>query len=401
MKDQSTHALIDHLDQWEEEVWQTIENDLPLVQSNTSRDETIHFPLSLDFFLDKSDEEYFRQSHTSQKMVQNTANLHYVDCTSKERNYVNFVNSLDSHEFSSVHEGLTNSQIFRIGELVIEGQLKRYPLGMLSIGALSQWGEPLVVITRPLVDKKTPFPTTFYLTHPCLVKAVSRLEATGVMTKLSAVVEKNIYIQKRYQLAHHIYLDFRKKLGNLLGDSQQHLGDRTAGGLPTRVKCLHALVAQSLVMGPGVNPIGDWTLHTIGSYDLCREEINSLQSGSFDGFSYDVVTKIFSHKLKLPSPMDNVSFVSTASQPLYSNSVSAYDIKKNTSTRLNDCENGKKNNEINEENKKIYYYRLLLGKIFLKYTSSWVRRISCNFDITKEYDQEEMIKCINEDLKSM
>lgn len=35
------------------------------------------------------------------------------------------------------------------------------------------------------------------------------------------------------------------------------------GGMPVRVKCLHALLAQSLVMGPGVNPIGDLVLERV------------------------------------------------------------------------------------------------------------------------------------------
>lgn len=40
-----------------------------------------------------------------------------------------------------------------------------------------------------------------------------------------------------------------------------------------RVKCLHALIAQSLVMGPGVNPIGDMVLERVKSeFDptVCR-----------------------------------------------------------------------------------------------------------------------------------
>src|SRR5699024_10730829 len=36
--------------------------------------------------------------------------------------------------------------------------------------------------------------------------------------------------------------------------------DYSAGGMPTRVKCLHALVGHSLAAGPGVNPIGDRAL---------------------------------------------------------------------------------------------------------------------------------------------
>ena len=34
----------------------------------------------------------------------------------------------------------------------------------------------------------------------------------------------------------------------------------SAGGMPTRVKCLHVLVGHALAAGPGVNPIGDLVL---------------------------------------------------------------------------------------------------------------------------------------------
>ena len=37
----------------------------------------------------------------------------------------------------------------------------------------------------------------------------------------------------------------------------------SAGGMPTRVKCLHALLGHALAAGPGVNPIGDLTLALI------------------------------------------------------------------------------------------------------------------------------------------
>ena len=37
----------------------------------------------------------------------------------------------------------------------------------------------------------------------------------------------------------------------------------SAGGMPTRVKCLHALVGHALVAGPGVNPVGDRALELL------------------------------------------------------------------------------------------------------------------------------------------
>jgi hypothetical protein len=39
--------------------------------------------------------------------------------------------------------------------------------------------------------------------------------------------------------------------------------DISAGGMPTRVKCLHALAAHALAKGPGVNPFGDEALEAI------------------------------------------------------------------------------------------------------------------------------------------
>ena len=38
----------------------------------------------------------------------------------------------------------------------------------------------------------------------------------------------------------------------------------SAGGMPTRVKCLHVLVAHSLSVGPGINPLGDEALALLG-----------------------------------------------------------------------------------------------------------------------------------------
>jgi hypothetical protein len=40
----------------------------------------------------------------------------------------------------------------------------------------------------------------------------------------------------------------------------------SAGGMPTRVKCLHALAAHALAAGPGVNPFGDETLELLGEW---------------------------------------------------------------------------------------------------------------------------------------
>ena len=40
----------------------------------------------------------------------------------------------------------------------------------------------------------------------------------------------------------------------------------TAGGMPDRVKCLHALAGHALATGPGVNPIGDRAVAGMGEW---------------------------------------------------------------------------------------------------------------------------------------
>ena len=58
-----------------------------------------------------------------------------------------------------------------------------------------------------------------------------------------------------YQRAHEDYLRRRAELGSV-----PEIEGTSAGGMPTRVKCLHVLVGHSLAAGPGVNPLGDEAL---------------------------------------------------------------------------------------------------------------------------------------------
>lgn len=152
-------------------------------------------------------------------------------------------------------------------------QLGRFPRGMVAVGARCVCGRPLAVLTRPLLPGGIPFPTTCYLTSPEAVKAVSHVEATGVMKQLNERLGEDAELAQAYALAHQRYLVFRHELAERLGDSEEHIAGISAGGMPTRVKCLHALLAQTLVMGHGANPIGDMTLERIRdefSPTVCR-----------------------------------------------------------------------------------------------------------------------------------
>lgn len=140
----------------------------------------------------------------------------------------------------------------------LKEQLGRIPRGVVGIAARSTSGEPLVVATAPRLEDGTPFPTTYYLTHPAFVTECSRLEASGIMAEWSSEVSEDDELAAAYAQAHAAYLAARSEIGATAGIAEvTEINDYSAGGMPTRVKCLHALVGHSLAAGPGVNPIGD------------------------------------------------------------------------------------------------------------------------------------------------
>ena len=135
----------------------------------------------------------------------------------------------------------------------VAAQLGRPPRGMLAVAARCPSGHPAVVLTSPRLPDGTPFPTLYYLTCPRLCSLASRLEAEGVMREMTGRLASDPELAAAYRSAHEIYLTER--------DALDPLGtDVTAGGMPARVKCLHALLAHTLAAGPGVNPLGDETL---------------------------------------------------------------------------------------------------------------------------------------------
>lgn len=131
-------------------------------------------------------------------------------------------------------------------------QLGRPVRDVVGVAARTLDGTPAVVSTAPRLADGTPFPTFYYLTHPVLVAAMSRLEAAGVMRAWSDLVAPEGPFAAQYADAHAAYLVDRTAV-----DDVPELAGTSAGGMPTRVKCLHALAGHALAAGPGVNPIGD------------------------------------------------------------------------------------------------------------------------------------------------
>ena len=116
-------------------------------------------------------------------------------------------------------------------------------------------GRPDVVETSPRLADGTPFPTLYYLTCPRAASAIGRLEASGLMREMTDRLGADDDLAGRYRKAHESYLARREELEHV-----DEVAGISAGGMPTRVKCLHVLVAHSLAAGRGVNPLGDEAL---------------------------------------------------------------------------------------------------------------------------------------------
>lgn len=134
-------------------------------------------------------------------------------------------------------------------------QLGRPMRGVVGIAARCVCGNPTVVATEPRLPDGTPFPTFYYLTHPGATAAMSALEAGQVMKEFSDLLAEDEDIAAQYQAAHTSYLADRAHYGDV-----EEIAGISAGGMPTRVKCLHALAGHALAAGPGMNPFGDLAL---------------------------------------------------------------------------------------------------------------------------------------------
>ena len=141
----------------------------------------------------------------------------------------------------------------------VSEQLERQARGVVGIAARASDGSPTVVATAPRLPDGSPFPTFYYLSHPEAVAAASRLEAAGVMNEFNELLATDEEVLAQYQRAHEQYIADRETVGEV-----PELAGVSAGGMPTRVKCLHALIGHSLAAGPGVNPIGDLALERSG-----------------------------------------------------------------------------------------------------------------------------------------
>lgn len=158
------------------------------------------------------------------------------------------------------------SQIGTVGATdlaAVQAQLGRVPRGVAAVAHRCPCGNPDVLRTEPRLPDGTPFPTTYYATCPRLTGAISTLETSGMMREMTQRLGCDPELASAYAAAHEDYLRRRGELGDVA-----ELDGISAGGMPTRVKCLHVLVSHALAVGPGVNPLGDEALEALADWWL-------------------------------------------------------------------------------------------------------------------------------------
>jgi hypothetical protein len=154
-----------------------------------------------------------------------------------------------------------NAPIEPEDEAAVGEQLGRPPRSIHAVAHRCPCGNPDVVATEPRLDDGTPFPTTFYLTCPRAASRIGTLEASGLMNEMTQRLADDPDLAAAYQRAHERYLEYRESIGHV-----EEIAGVSAGGMPTRVKCLHVLAGQSLGMGRGVNPLGDEVVDALGEF---------------------------------------------------------------------------------------------------------------------------------------
>lgn len=160
---------------------------------------------------------------------------------------------------------------------VVAAQLGREARGVVGIAARCACGNPTVVATSPRLPDGTPFPTFYYLTHPVATAEMSRLEGAQVMVGMNERLAEDAELRAAYRRAHEAYLADRAAFGSV-----PEIDGVSAGGMPTRVKCLHAVLGHALAAGPGVNPLGDEAL-ALSAWSPARCECDDPGAALADG----------------------------------------------------------------------------------------------------------------------
>jgi len=136
---------------------------------------------------------------------------------------------------------------------IVERQIGRRPRAFRRVVSRCPFGRPAVTEQSPFDENGAPFPTTYWLTCPHLVAAVSRLEAGGGVERWSARARSDTELASSLKDATSEQRRLRPELPLGIGGASRD------GSL----KCLHAHAAFALAR-PGYE-LGDRILAEVPS----------------------------------------------------------------------------------------------------------------------------------------
>jgi uncharacterized protein len=137
---------------------------------------------------------------------------------------------------------------------IVQRQLGRPPRAFRRVVVRCPFGRPAVTEQNAFDDAGEPFPTTFWLTCPQLVAAVSRLEAAGGVERWSRAAAEDPNLGASLERAHAEQRELRPELDLGVAGARPEAGS---------LKCLHAHVAFALAR-PGYQ-LGERMLEEIDS----------------------------------------------------------------------------------------------------------------------------------------
>ncbi len=132
---------------------------------------------------------------------------------------------------------------------VVAQQIGREPRAFRRVVVRCPFGRPAVTEQEPYDPSGEPFPTTYYLTCPHLVAAVSRLEAAGGVERWTEAAARDPVLAESLAQADETQRHIRRQLAGVRrgpdGGASLELGIGGAGRHGS-LKCLHAHVAFAL-----------------------------------------------------------------------------------------------------------------------------------------------------------
>ena len=163
--------------------------------------------------------------------------------------------------------------------VVVEAQVGRTVRGAWRVATRCRYGHPQAIVTPPLLDDGTPFPTLFWLTCPFLVEKTGAIESVGEVAEWAARLANDEVLAARMLVADAHYRVLRAAEAPPGCDP---CGDAGIAGQadPLATKCLHAHVA--CLLGGIEDPAGESVIARFGCEcdDARCDALTCLQRGA-------------------------------------------------------------------------------------------------------------------------